>query len=57
MKNKNYMVYETITGDKIFHENYENALEDYKKCLDLIEKECLGECYLFKIEKYQEGIK
>ena len=57
MKNKNYMVYATVTSDKIFHENYENALEDYKKCLDLIEKECLGECYLFKIEKYQEGIK
>lgn len=51
MKNKNYMVYDTVTGDTVFHENFENALEDYKECLDLIQGEGKGESYLFKIEK------
>lgn len=50
-----YMVYDTLSGDKVFHKTEEEALKDYNEALAMYEDEDAPyHVYLFEIKKMEE---
>lgn len=51
------MVWDTATGDKVFHDEEEKALKDYNEAIKMIEEEgFVGEftVYLFELKEQKD---
>ena len=54
---KKWMVWDTATGDKVFHDTEDKARKDYNEAISMIEDEGLeGEftVYLFELQKQKD---
>jgi len=53
---KKWMVYDTVSGDGVFHETEENAQKDYNEAIEMISEgdERDHKVYLLEVKKSEE---
>lgn len=50
-----WMVWDTASGDKVFHDTEEKALQDYSEAITMIQDgELAGTVYLFELKEQKD---